>query len=123
MAGARALLCAAVVMERMMVTYTFQSYPASVKVRFSCVLCQKQNRTRTFRRACTVNPFNKNGDGSFRTPSEVRAQSLAGAKADRDVFMRKPVCAACENALTHTERQALHQERAALAASEGRSDG
>ena len=99
-----------------MTMYTFQTYPASVSAKFSCAECGKANRTRTFRHECTVNPFNKNDDGSIKTPKEVRAQSLAHAKKDRDEFMMRPICASCEKELTFKRRKEIQEERRAALA-------
>jgi len=96
-----------------MTTYTFQTYPATATAKFDCPSCGKKNRTRTFRAECTVNPFNKNEDGTIKTPSEVRMQSSQRAVAERNMFMRKPMCATCENDLTYQDRKLLREQRAA----------
>lgn len=96
-----------------MARYTFQAYPAVAKATFTCVSCGKEKRTRTFRHECTVNPFNTKDDGSVRTPNEVREQSRMKAQTERDQFMRKPLCATCENDLSYSERKALREERKA----------
>lgn len=97
----------------MMATYTFQAYPAVAKATFTCVCCGNENRTRTFRAECTVNPFNTNPDGSIKSSSEVWRQSAERAASQRDEFMRKPFCKACEDALSYSERRQLHADRRA----------
>ena len=96
-----------------MPTYVFQSYPATAKATFTCVSCGKANRTRSFRVECTVNPFNKNEDGTVKTPREVRQESFAKAAAQREQFLRKPLCKACEDALSYAERKAINEFRSA----------
>lgn len=95
-----------------MTTYTFQSYPASVKETFDCPSCGKKNCTRTFRVECTVNPFNKNEDGTVKTPREVMRQSSQRALEAKETFLRKPLCASCEDALSFKDRQQLRADRA-----------
>ncbi len=95
-----------------MTTYTFRAYPAYVSATFDCPSCGKSKRKRTFRHECTVNPFNTNDDGTIKTPAEVAQQSLAEAKQSRDEFLREPLCATCENALSWADRKALWDRRA-----------
>ena len=90
---------------------TFQIYPASETATFTCSSCGKPKRKRTFRHECTVNPFNKNTDGSICSPNEVRAQSVAAAKRDLQQFLREPLCLKCEDALSYTDRNALFKRR------------
>lgn len=94
-----------------MTLYTFQSLPSSAKATFDCPSCGKKNRTRTFRGECTVNPFNKKENGEVRTPREVRQQSKERANALREQFLRKPLCATCENSLPHAELHGVLAER------------
>lgn len=89
----------------------FQSYPAVAEATFDCPKCGKLKRKRTFRAECTVNPFNVNDDGSVKTPGQVRLQSSAEAGRERDQFMREPLCATCENALSYSDRRALSKRR------------
>lgn len=96
-----------------MTTHTFQAYPAVAKATFTCGSCGKAKRTRSFRVECTVNPFNKNEDGTMKTPFEVRRQSSEKAVAARDAFLRKPLCATCEGALPYADRKQLWADRAA----------
>ena len=90
----------------------FQAYPAVAEVSFDCPSCGKPKRKRSFRVECTVNPFNKNDDGTIKTPDEVYQQSLAKAKQEREEFLRDPLCKTCEDALSWTERGALRDRRA-----------
>lgn len=94
-----------------MATYHFQVCTAAVTATFDCPSCGKTNRKRTLRADCTVSPFNKNEDGSVRTHAEVSKQSQKMALQERDQFMRKPLCATCENRLSYTERRALFEQR------------
>ena len=95
----------------MMTTYHFQSYPAVAEATFTCPACGKPKRKRTFRAECTVNPFNRRPDGEIRTPQEVRQQSREWATQDRDQFMNAPLCAACENGLSYTQRKVVLAQR------------
>lgn len=96
---------------------TFRAYPASAKAKFDCPKCGKAKRVRTFTSECTVNPFNKREDGTPRTAVEVSRQSLADAEKQRDTFMREPLCATCEGAITWTERNELFKRRRAASQS------
>ena len=57
-----------------------------------CQGCKKpMTRTKTFE--CTINPFNKNSDGSIKSASEVREQAQALA----DKWNPEPIrCGACK---------------------------
>lgn len=94
-----------------MTTYTFQVCAAQTSATFDCPRCGKKKRKRTFRHECTVNPFNKNEDGTIKSPSEVRQQSRAAAELERTEFLREPLCATCEKPLSWEERGALRDRR------------
>ncbi len=94
-----------------MPTYTFQGYKGRAEHRFTCPQCGKPNRHRTFTVEHTVNPFNKNDDGSVKTPKEVQASARLAAQKQRDEFIRKPLCATCENQLSYDDRKAVFAER------------
>lgn len=98
-----------------MTRYRFQAIPASATAVFDCPSCGKSKRKRTFRAECTVNPFNTNDDGTMKSPREVWEQSRERAIQQRDEFMRRPLCATCENALSWTERRDLSEDRRAKA--------
>jgi len=54
---------------------------------------RKTTRQRTFE--CTINPFNRNADGSVKSASEVRAQ----AQAKADAWRPHPyTCKSCKGA-------------------------
>lgn len=89
----------------------FQAYPAVAEVSFDCPSCGKPKRKRSFRVECTVNPFNRREDGEIRTPDEVRQQSRVEVERRREEFMRKPLCATCENNLSFAEQRRLNAER------------
>jgi hypothetical protein len=101
-------------------THTFRSYPQSAYAKFDCPKCGKTKRKRTFTAECTVNPFNKHPDGRVRTATEVMWQSAQRAEAERNEFMREPLCATCEGQLPFTERSDLFKRRRA-ALSDGQS--
>lgn len=90
---------------------TFQTYPAWETTTFTCPGCGKSKRKRTFRHECTLNPFNKNADGSICSPNEVRAQSAAAARLELQQFLREPLCLECEDALSYTDYKALSERR------------
>lgn len=96
-----------------MPTYTFQGYKGRGAHRFTCPCCGKPNRVRTFTVEHTVNPFNKNPDGSIRTASEVSANAHNAARTERDQFAKEPLCATCENSLSWQELRALNDRRKA----------
>lgn len=106
-----------------MTVYTFKSYPAAVTARFDCPQCGKKNRLRTFRAECTVNPFNKNEDGSVKTPDQVRKQSQEDAVLQERQFMGKPLCATCENGLSYRERKTIFEARRTSTQAGARIDG
>lgn len=94
-----------------MVTYHFQGFKGRAEHRFTCPSCMKPNRLRTFTVEHTVNPFNRNEDGSIKTAREVQASAYLAAKAELDRFATAPLCATCENALTYDELKALRARR------------
>lgn len=108
-----------------MTVYHFQAYKGRAEHRFTCPSCGKPNRVRSFTVEHTVNPFNKNDDGTIRTPSEVSRRAQQAAKQERDEFAHKPLCASCENTLPYAEARALREERQSLAAlsNSERTDG
>lgn len=80
----------------MMGTYTFQQYWGYAKAVVKCRECGAPS-TRNIKEYNTVNPFNKNEDGSIRTPAEVRicAQAAAEREAARQEE-RGRICRKCE---------------------------
>lgn len=89
----------------------FQMFPASAVAKFDCPSCGKKARKRTFHGECTCNPFNKNEDGTVKSPTEVRAQSKQDADSQRKRFMVEPLCLKCEDGLAFKDRAALFQRR------------
>jgi hypothetical protein len=62
------------------ITYRFPPVRAQRTVRGKCPACGKAvTRSRTFKQ--TVNPFNRNEDGSVRTYEQVNAEVNAEARA------------------------------------------
>jgi len=62
------------------ITTRYQELAAQATRRGRCPRCNKPvTRTRTF--TMTISPFNKNPDGTVRTPAEVRAAVNAKAAA------------------------------------------
>lgn len=96
-----------------MPTYNFQGYKGRARMVFTCEHCGKPNRTRTFVAEHTVNPFNKNPDGSVKQASQVMREASAEAKRQRDEFAVEPWCATCEDGLSYDERKALRARRSA----------
>jgi len=94
-----------------MTTYNFHGYKSRARMVFTCEHCGKPNRTRTFLAEHTVNPFNKNPDGSVKQAVQVQREANAEAKRLRDEFAVEPWCAACEDALGYSERKALQSRR------------
>jgi hypothetical protein len=102
-----------------MPTYTFQAYKGRAEHRFTCPVCQKPNRLRFFTVEHTVNPFNRNEDGSVKTPWEVMASASAAAKLERDQFAAAPMCASCENKLPYASLKVLREQRRSALSSQG----
>lgn len=78
-------------------TVTFQGYKGRATYTCECDTCGK-TLTRTAVVEHTVSPFNKNDDGSQRTPAEVRA--CAYAEAQREAVEKqdsKVTCVDCED--------------------------
>lgn len=94
-----------------MTTYVFPVERVSLPISFDCPSCGKTKRKRSFTVERTVNPFNKNEDGSMKSRDEVRAAARAEAVSLRTQFCSEPLCKACEDALTMTERRALIERR------------
>lgn len=74
-----------------MTTYRFQEVKARASHGGKCPVCGKRvSRSRTFTQ--TINPFNRNEDGSVKTPAEVRVAVDAEANAWEPDFTHE----ACE---------------------------
>ena len=91
----------------------FKAYPATKKVTFTCTCCGKPRRTVTFKRECTVNPYNRGDDGLPRTAEQVRQQSKDAVAVDVAEFLREPWCKACEDTLGWDDRKRLRERRKA----------
>lgn len=105
----------------MLTTYNFQGYRGFAESVFDCPSCQKKNRKRTFRTEMTVNPFNKNVDGTTKQAMQVQREASAAAREARDQFNTEPLCKTCEDALSYPDRRALRERRsAALAKAEAK---
>jgi hypothetical protein len=92
-------------------TIVFQEYKGRATAAFTCPRCRRKNRKRTFTDHQTVNPFNKDEDGTVKNDLQVRQGAIAAAHLLRDQFMTEPLCAACEEPLTYKERQELGERR------------
>jgi len=79
-----------------MVTVTFKQVWGYANAHVPCNTCGRLSKRR-IREYCTVNPFNKNEDGSVRNYSEVAAQArkLAIDEAERQVAAGR-TCRVCE---------------------------
>lgn len=73
-----------------MTTYTYPPVRRRAKRRITCLACGKR-RERQMTFEMTINPFNRNPDGTVRTPGEIAdaVQALANAWAPT-------LCASCE---------------------------
>lgn len=92
---------------------TFPAYKGRASCTFTCRACQKPKRKRAFTVEMTVNPFNKNEDGTVKTASEVLKDAHARAITDRDRFISYPLCKACEDARSWSEMKAIRERRLA----------
>ena len=71
--------------------YRFKEVTSSRKVSGTCTVCGKR-KARTFRITHTINPFNKNPDGTVRTAEEV-SECVRTELAE---WLARPfVCASC----------------------------
>ncbi len=102
-----------------MTTYTFRGYRGSTSYTFTCPCCGRSNRKRTFTTEHTVNPYNRNADGTPKQATQVQREAYADAKRMRDDFATEPLCKSCEDNLTSTDRQALVRRRADTARHSG----
>ena len=77
-------------------TYNFQEVRAQRTVRIECDEC-KRLRTRTLKTYQTLNPFNKNPDGSVKSVDDIRRE-LPGDLDQMEERLRKKVfvCQSCE---------------------------
>ena len=90
---------------------TFKGYRGRAEHTFRCPSCGKPNRKRSFVEEHTVNPFNKNADGSAKQAAQVQREAIEDAKRHRDQFAAEPLCKTCEDALSGAERQSLFERR------------
>lgn len=78
-----------------MTTYRFQQITRSREIRLKCSGCGKM-RTRRIAVMNTINPYNRNEDGSVRTPQEVLACVVAQLAKDADAIAIKGItCKVC----------------------------
>jgi hypothetical protein len=96
-----------------MTTYRFNGYTGRARHVFTCEVCSKPNRTKTFTREHTVIPFNKNADGSIKQARQVQQEAQAAAVAERAEFAKHPVCASCWDAMSYAEKQTISALRKA----------
>lgn len=73
-------------------TVTFEKCPVFQQVPYICSGCGK-NRMKTFRTIHTINPFNKNDDGSVRSREQVYAK--AREENDKKITEFKSHCQLC----------------------------
>lgn len=79
-------------------TYTFRAYKGSASYTCSCRECGKTLK-RSASSEMTVNPFNKNDDGTVRTPAEVQRCAYDAAKAEAQKLEGSDtICRDCEEA-------------------------
>jgi hypothetical protein len=93
--------------------YTFQGFKGRAEAIFDCPSCGKKNRKRTFLAEHTLNPFNKNADGTVKNAEQVRKGAKQEALRLRDEFMKEPLCKSCEDALGYRDRKDLRNRRRA----------
>jgi hypothetical protein len=80
------------------VTTTFHGIKGRAAYTCPCDTCGKTLK-RTAVVEHTVNPYNKNEDGSVRTPVEVRRRAFEAAEAEAKQLQDKPVtCSNCADA-------------------------
>lgn len=91
---------------------TFQCYPASRQLTFTCTKCGKPKRKRTLKAACTVNPFNRDASGMVLGPAEVAEQSRQKVAEQVERFMQEPVCVRCEGDMGYRALRDLEKRRA-----------
>jgi hypothetical protein len=89
----------------------FSGYKGRAEATFTCPSCQKTKRKRTFSVEHTVNPFNKNADGTVKNGMEVSRDAQAAADLRKRQLLGEPLCNACEEALSFSDRIALSKRR------------
>ena len=92
---------------------TFPAYGCSAACTFKCLACQKDKRKRTFRVEMTVNPYNRNADGSQKQAIQVKQEAQIAANRERDQFLVYPLCKGCEDARSWSEMKSIHERRRA----------
>jgi hypothetical protein len=97
---------------RITTTTVYESRKGRAECTFQCRECLNKNRKRAFTYEYTVNPFNKNEDGSVKTSGQVWREAQNAAEKEKAEFMRYPMCRTCEDSLTPSSRQALREKRA-----------
>jgi hypothetical protein len=70
----------------------------STKVTGRCTKCGKR-RTRTVIKEQTVNPFNRNADGTIKTREEIHEAVWAEVAAEADALQKDFICATCRDEL------------------------
>jgi len=89
----------------------FKAYKHSEKVRFTCTICNQKNRQKTFTTEHTASPYNRNGNGSVKTPEEVIKGGIEAAKKLVCDFMQEPICNVCWNNMHSDEKRQWHLRR------------
>lgn len=81
-----------------MTTINFQERKLKKTIKFICSICGKKKQ-RVISESQTINPFNKNIDGTIKSPFEV-GKSVSEELAKRlDRFNKEPVCSSCKQYL------------------------
>lgn len=105
----------------MKISLAFKGYKCSQKVIFSCSVCKKKNRSKTISNEHTVNPFNKNEDGSIKTYDQVKASSTVKTEKEVREFKQFPVCETCWVNMNQNERvRVINKRREALHFEDGK---
>jgi len=76
----------------------FEEIRQSIQVKGICQKCSKR-RSRTVSAGMTVNPFNKNPDGTVRTRSEIYNAVNEKLRVSTDKMKENFICKSCFDAL------------------------
>jgi hypothetical protein len=92
---------------------TFLAYKGRASCIFTCAACKKEKRIRTFTVEHTLNPYNRNDDGSPKTATDVLRDAQAAAKLECEQFQAYPLCKRCEDQRSWSEMKSIRARRLA----------
>lgn len=79
----------------MRTTFTFQEVKRKQTISYKCRGCEKHKK-KVIEESETVSPFNKNDDGSIKTPEQVSNSVMEKLCKAVSEFERDSICRQCE---------------------------